>query len=159
MESTIPRRWQSRSNRSSNNNVAYEIIRRKGGTNYAIASALTRIIEVMLRDEAAVFIVSVLVDGHYGIHDVCLSLPAIIDKPGISQVLPIQLSNDEVKHLQSSAQAIHAAVKSAGGLQVGCQVQPVAFRNNEAIRYSLEVQPIDETTTGNLRRIVAYKIH
>ena len=43
--------------------AAYEIIRRKGATNFAIAAALTRIIEAVVRDEASVLTVSALIEG------------------------------------------------------------------------------------------------
>jgi L-lactate dehydrogenase len=89
-------------------NAAYEIIRRKGATNFAIAAALTRIIEAVVRDQASVLTVSTLVNGHYGIHDVCLSLPAIIDRSGVRQVVPIPLSDEETEKLVRSAAAIRA---------------------------------------------------
>lgn len=94
-------------------NAAYEIIRRKGATNFAIAAALTRIIEAVVRDEASVLTVSTLLDGHYGIHGVCLSLPAIIDRSGIRRVLPVPLSNEEVARLLDSASAVRAMLASA----------------------------------------------
>lgn len=89
-------------------NAAYEIIRRKGATNFAIATALTRIIEAVVRDEASVLTVSTLLDGHYGIHGVCMSLPAIIDRSGVRRVLPVPLSNGEVARLLDSAAAVKA---------------------------------------------------
>ena len=89
-------------------NAAYDIIRRKGATNFAIAAALTRIIEAVVRDQASVLTVSTLVDGHYGIRDVCLSLPAVIDRSGVRQVIPIPLSEDETHSLLRSAAAVRA---------------------------------------------------
>jgi L-lactate dehydrogenase len=97
-------------------NAAYEIIRRKGANNFAIAAALTRIIEAVVRDEASVLTVSTLVQGQYDIHDVCLSLPAIIDRSGIRRVLAVPLSDDELARLLNSASAVHAMV---AGLDVG----------------------------------------
>lgn len=94
--------------------AAYEIIRRKGATNFAIAAALTRIIEAVVRDQASVLTVSTLVDGHYGIHGVCLSLPAIVDRSGIRRVLPIPLSEEEIGSLRRSADAVREAVSHAG---------------------------------------------
>jgi L-lactate dehydrogenase len=93
---------------------AYEIIRRKGATNFAIAAALTRIIEAVVRDQASVLSVSTLVEGHYGIHGVCLSLPAIVDRSGIRRVLAIPLSEEEVGGLRRSADAVRDAVSHAG---------------------------------------------
>jgi len=92
--------------------AAYGIIRRKGATNFAIAAALTRIVEAVVRDEASVLTVSTLVEGHYGIRDVCLSLPAIVDRTGVRRVLPIPLAAQELERLRASAAAVGAAIAS-----------------------------------------------
>jgi L-lactate dehydrogenase len=94
--------------------AAYEIIRRKGATNFAIAAALTRIVRAVLRDELSVLTVSTLVEGHYGIRDVCLSLPAVIGAGGVRRVLPIPLADAEVAALRRSAQAVRDAIDEAG---------------------------------------------
>lgn len=86
--------------------AAYEIIQRKGATNFAIAAALTRIIEAIVRDEASVLTVSTLVQGEYGLADVCLSLPAIVGRAGVQRVLPVPLADEEVEKLRKSAEAI-----------------------------------------------------
>ena len=93
---------------------AYEIIRRKGATNFAIAAALTRIIEAVVRDQASVLTVSTLVEGQYGIRGVCLSLPAIVDRSGIRRVLPIPLAEEETSRVRRSADAVRDAVSRAG---------------------------------------------
>jgi L-lactate dehydrogenase len=93
-------------------NAAYEIIRRKGATNFAIAASLTRIIEAIVRDEASVLTVSTLVQGEYGIRDVCLSLPAVVGRQGVQRVLPVPLAPDEVAALQRSAEAIRSAASA-----------------------------------------------
>lgn len=94
--------------------AAYEIIRRKGATNFAIATALTRIVEAVVRDEASVLTVATVVEGYYGIDGVCLSLPAIVDASGIRRVLPIRLSTDEIAALRRSAAAVRAAIDDIG---------------------------------------------
>lgn len=94
--------------------AAYEIIRRKGATNFAIAAALTRIMEAVVRDEGTVLTVSTFTDGLYGIRGVCLSLPAIVDGSGIRQVLAIPLLEDEIARLRSSAAAVRSTIESAG---------------------------------------------
>lgn len=92
--------------------AAYEIIRRKGATYYAIGAALARIIEAIVRDEGAILTVSSLVNGPYGLSDVCLSLPAILGREGIRRVLPIPLSADERDRLERSAQILRASWES-----------------------------------------------
>lgn len=93
--------------------AAYEIIRRKGATNYAIAAALTRIAEAVVRDEASVLTVSTLLQGEYGISDVCLSLPAIVGREGVRRILPVRLDAREQQLLQRSAQAIRSVTQPA----------------------------------------------
>jgi L-lactate dehydrogenase len=83
--------------------AAYEIIQRKGSTYYAIASGLLRLVEAILRDQSTVLTVSSLIDQQYGISDVCLSLPSIVDRGGIEKVINLNLSSDELFGLQHSA--------------------------------------------------------
>lgn len=95
-------------------NAAYEIIRRKGATNFAIAAALTRIVEAVVRDEASVLTVSTLLNGEYGIDGVCLSLPAVVARGGVLRVLPVPLQTDEINGIRNSAAEIRAAMQAAG---------------------------------------------
>ena len=86
--------------------AAYHIISRKQATYYAVAAGLMRIIEAILRDQNTVLSVSSLVNGEYGISDICLSLPSIINRQGVQKVLHLQLSAEEVRKLQESAQLL-----------------------------------------------------
>lgn len=93
-------------------NSAYRIIENKGATCYAIALAVLRIAEAIVRDENSVLPVSGLVDGHYGLHDICLGLPAIVGRDGIRCILDIPLDEQENRALQASAQALSAVLNS-----------------------------------------------
>ncbi|GIW07451.1 MAG: L-lactate dehydrogenase [Dehalococcoidia bacterium] len=90
--------------------AAYEIIRRKGATYYAVAAGLLRIVEAILRDQGTVLSVSSLVEGYYGIRDVCLSLPTVVDRRGLAQVLRLPLSDDEVARLRRSADVLKGII-------------------------------------------------
>ena len=83
--------------------AAYDIIERKGATCYGIAMAVRRIAEAIIRDEHAVLPVSTLARGAYGIEGVCLGLPAVVGRSGVSQVLDLPLSRDETERLLASA--------------------------------------------------------
>ncbi len=82
---------------------AYEVIKRKGATYYGIAMAVLRIVRAIIRDEHSVLPVSCYVQGHYGIDDLCVGVPAIIGERGIECVLDIPLSGKEQRLLQNSA--------------------------------------------------------
>lgn len=94
--------------------AAYEIIRRKGATYYAIAAGLVRIIEAIVRDENSVLTVSSLVQGIYGLNDVCLSLPSVVNQQGIAHMLELPLGLEERGALEKSARAISEAIESLG---------------------------------------------
>lgn len=87
-------------------NAAYKIIEAKEATYYAVALALVRIIEAILRDENSILPVSTLIDDYYGIKDVCLSLPSLVNRKGVERFLRIDLSKTEQKKLQYSADTL-----------------------------------------------------
>jgi L-lactate dehydrogenase len=88
---------------SQTRDAAYEIINRKGATYYAVAVGLLRIAEAILRDQHTVLSVSSLVPGAYGIQDVYLSLPAVVGRQGVLDVLHLPLSEEETGALRRSA--------------------------------------------------------
>lgn len=92
--------------------AAYEIIERKGYTNFAIALALVRIAGSILRDENSVLTVSTLVDNYYGISDVCLSVPVILNRNGVSKALKLDLDELEAEKFQSSAKVLKNVIKT-----------------------------------------------
>lgn len=83
-----------------------EVIKRKGATFYAIALSVNRICSAILGDEKTVLTVSTLINGRYGINDVCLSLPCVVGGKGIERELNPKLLPEEVEKLQASAKAL-----------------------------------------------------
>lgn len=84
-------------------NAAYEIINRKKATYFAIGLSVTRIAEAIFRDENTILTVSSLFTGQYGINDMYLAIPTIINSNGGSKVLDIPLSESEINKLRQSA--------------------------------------------------------
>lgn len=84
-------------------NSAYEIIERKQATYYGIAMAVKRICECIIRNEQSVLPVSSMMHGIYGLQDVVLSMPAIVGKDGVEDVIPISLDQEEQELLKKSA--------------------------------------------------------
>jgi L-lactate dehydrogenase len=90
--------------------AAYEIIQRKGATYYAVAAGIMRLTEAILRNQNTVLSVSSLVQDFYGISDVCLSLPSIVNCSGVAEVLRIQLDASEADQLRRSADVLKRAI-------------------------------------------------
>lgn len=94
--------------------AAYEIIKRKGATYYAIGNGLLRIVEAILRGQDSVLSVSTLISGYYGINDVYLSLPSVIGHNGIKRTMYLKLNEKEKAGLQHSAEVLHETLQKIG---------------------------------------------
>lgn len=93
---------------------AYQIIERKGETSYGIGLALVRITQAILNDENAILPVSNLVSGYLGVSDVYLSLPAIVNRTGVRQVLNLEFDETEQAAFKNSAGALKNVIREAG---------------------------------------------
>ncbi len=93
-------------------NAAYKIIELKGRTYYAIGLGLTRIVESIMRDENAVLTVSSLLQDYYGVSDICISVPTIINRKGVREVLKLPLEEEEIKKFQNSASILKNITQS-----------------------------------------------
>ena len=93
-------------------NSAYEIIKRKSATYYAVALAVRRIVEAIVRDENSILTVSSIMEGNFGLTDVCLSLPAIINSEGISRILDVPLDDAEMAAFIESGKSLKEIINS-----------------------------------------------
>jgi len=91
---------------------AYEIIRRKGATCYGIAMAVGRIAACIVRDEHAVLPVSVCLEGEYGMGSLALSVPAIVGRNGLEEILEIPMSLEEHQALTNGAAGLLEVIRS-----------------------------------------------
>jgi L-lactate dehydrogenase len=86
------------------------IIKAKGVTNCGIAISVNNIVEALLRDTRSVRTLCSVLNGPCGLHDVALSLPCIIGRNGIEQVLDFQLNEEEDAQLKHSARQIRNVI-------------------------------------------------
>ena len=89
-------------------NAAYEIIQRKRATYYAIGLGLLAIVEAVLRDQHTVMTVCSPLSGQYGVSDISISMPTIVGRRGVEEVLNLPLSEAELSAFQNSAQTLKA---------------------------------------------------
>jgi L-lactate dehydrogenase len=94
--------------------AAEEIIRRKGSTSWAIGLATAEIVEAVLRSKEQMLTVSSRTHGHYGLPDVCLSLPTIVNDSGAAALVQMALSEREMGQLRASAELLRGMLDAAG---------------------------------------------
>ena len=94
---------------------AYHIINSKGATYFAIGMALVRIVGTILQNQCSVLPVSTLLDGEYGLRDVCLSLPCVVGQGGVKQIVDAPLHPDEKAALSRSASILQEVLHQLSG--------------------------------------------
>ena len=85
-------------------NAAYKIINGKNATFYGIAGALCRICQAITTNEYAILTVSSHHQEVAGVKDVCISMPTVVGKRGIHNVLYPELDEIENKALKDSVE-------------------------------------------------------
>ncbi|MCA1645172.1 MAG: lactate dehydrogenase [Chloroflexi bacterium] len=90
-----------------------EVIKRKGGTFYAVAPMIVELIKAVKNDTHQVLPVSTLLNGEFlDMRNVALSLPCVIGKQGRIQIVPPPLADDEQVGLLKSYTVLREALES-----------------------------------------------
>lgn len=85
---------------------AYDIINLKGATFYGVATALMRISKAILRDENAVLPIGASLEGEYGLNDIFIGTPAVINGSGLAKVIEVPLDDREKDLMAKSAETL-----------------------------------------------------
>jgi L-lactate dehydrogenase len=92
-----------------------EVIKRKGGTFYAVAPMIVQLIKAIKHNAHQVLPVSTLLNGEFlGMSRVALSLPCVIGQQGRVKIVPPPLSDDEKSGLLKSYNVLREALDSVG---------------------------------------------
>lgn len=89
----------------------YEVVFHKGASYYAVSRAAIRVCQSILRDDNAILTVTGAMGELHGLDDVCLSFPCRVNRRGRREILPLNLSPEELKSLQRSAEAVRSLQK------------------------------------------------
>lgn len=88
------------------------IIQRKGATFYAVSISVCHICKCLLSGIDTTLTVSTMLNGEYGIDDVCLSLLNVVGDKGAHAKIMLPMSDDEVAALHRSANVLKELIKS-----------------------------------------------
>lgn len=86
--------------------AAYEIIAGKGCTEFGIGVGLTEIVKTILHNERKILPATTLLEGEYGQTDVFASVPVVMTKDGIEEIVEINLTEDEKEKFDNSCKII-----------------------------------------------------
>lgn len=94
--------------------LGYEVYRLKGHTCYAIASATMTILDSIAYDLRHTMPISVLIEDFLDVSDVCLSLPAVVGRNGVTRVLHPSLSEEEQDSFRHCAEVVRKTIRQIG---------------------------------------------
>jgi malate dehydrogenase len=80
--------------------------RLKGPSIFGVSKNTVDIMKAIIKDEELSVPASVLLNGEYGISDVCLGVPVQINKEGVVKIQEIDLNESEQESLNQSAQVV-----------------------------------------------------
>ncbi len=89
-----------------------------GSAFYAPSSAAARMVEAVLADSGAVMPVCAWVEGHYGISDVYLGVPARLGRGGVREVVELPLADAELANLREAAEAVRSKQADVAKLSI-----------------------------------------
>lgn len=75
---------------------------------YAPGASVAYLVDSILNDQKKMIACSVMLEGEYGLNDICIGVPCIIGKNGIEEILTINLDEKEKALLAKSADAVRA---------------------------------------------------
>lgn len=94
-----------------------QVIKSKGATFYAVAISVCHIIKCIGSGQGTALTVSTMMNGEYGVEDVCLSTLAIVGKEGVRGKIITPLTDEEVQKLQNSANSLKEVIQN---IDYGC---------------------------------------
>lgn len=88
--------------------AGWEIVHRKGNTNFGIATTAVGIIKAILQNENKIIPVSTLLCGEYGETDVFAGVPAVLNRGGVKEVVEVRMTPEELERFKKSVSVIRA---------------------------------------------------
>jgi len=73
---------------------------------YAPGAAVASMVHAIATDAHKMFPCSCLLEGEYGLNDICIGVPTLIGANGVEKIVEISLSDTEKEELKNSAEAV-----------------------------------------------------
>ena len=75
---------------------------------YAPGAAVSALVQAIACDQKKMFPCSVMLDGEYGMKDICIGAPVILGRNGIEKIVELELNDAEKNHMKESAEGVRS---------------------------------------------------
>ena len=79
---------------------------KRGTAFYAPAASTARMVETIIRERHRILSAPVYASGEYGLRDVCIGLPVLLDKSGVRRIIDLKLTEEQKDALHRSADVL-----------------------------------------------------
>ncbi|MDC7996064.1 malate dehydrogenase [Altibacter sp. HG106] len=73
---------------------------------YAPGAAVSGLVQAIACDQRKMFPCSTLLEGEYGLNDLCIGVPVLLGRNGIEKIVEIELTDAEQEHMKESADGV-----------------------------------------------------
>tara|TARA_Y200000002_G_scaffold286425_1_gene240550 strand:+ start:211 stop:1137 length:927 start_codon:yes stop_codon:yes gene_type:complete len=73
---------------------------------YAPGAAVSSLVHSIACNHNKIFPCSVLLDGEYGLGDLCIGVPVILGRNGVEEIVELELEKEDLNHLTESAEGV-----------------------------------------------------
>ena len=73
---------------------------------YAPGAAVSGIVQAIVCDQKKIFPCSTLLEGEYGLNDICIGVPVVLGRNGIEEIVQLDLTDAENEHMNRSAEGV-----------------------------------------------------
>lgn len=87
-----------------------QVIKQKGGAGFAVGLSIREVVHAIALDSRRVLPVSSLVNGPYGVRDVCLSIPTEVGCGGVRKQIELDLTQKERMAIYNSARVLRETI-------------------------------------------------
>jgi len=82
---------------------------------YAPGAAVSALAQAIACDQKKMFPCSTLLEGEYGLNDICIGVPVILGRNGIEEIVELELTDAEKEHMLTSSEGVR---KTNGLLEI-----------------------------------------
>ena len=91
-----------------------KVIKAKGATFYAIAASTVQLVKAIMSDARTILPLSTMLNGEYGIKDMCMGVPCMVGGNGLEKVIALPITEEETKEFDACIAKFEDTYKALG---------------------------------------------
>jgi len=82
-----------------------------GSAYYSPGASLAEMVEAVAKNKKRLLPCAAILDGEYGLSDICVGVPVLLGRNGIEKIVEVSLESSEIEALRTSAEAVREDIE------------------------------------------------